>query len=193
MKKILLLSLTISLLLNTMSIALFAQNSVDANATTTEVATNTTSSNVIAYMEMEKIVQGMPEYKKAQSDLEAYAKQQQQHLKNKAEAIKKYEDGILQQKQAGGLSPKAEQEAQQKSQKMRASLQEDQKKAQQLIAAKERNVMQPIETKFGEAVNAVAKANNYAYIVDVKVFLYYKGGVDATALIQAELAKPKAP
>ena len=139
-------------------------------------------------MQMDEIVKGMPEYKKAISELDAYAKKQQQHLKNKAEAIKKYEQGIYQQKQAGTLSPLAEQEAQQKSQKLRQGLEKDQKTAQRVVQQKELELMQPIEEKFGAALDAVAKANNYAYIADAKVFLYLKGGVDATELIKKQLA-----
>lgn len=183
MKKILFLSFSIAITLNLLTVAVFAQTSV----ATTSMDIPTTTNTTIAYMNMDQIVQAMPAYKKAQSELEAYAKQQQQHLKNKAEAIKKYEEGVIQQKQAGTLAPKDEQEAQQKSQKMRTSLQQDQQKAQQLVAQKEQVLMQPVEQKFGEAIDAVAKANGYAYIVDAKIFLYIKGGIDATALIKKQL------
>ena len=77
----------------------------------------------------------------------------------------------------------------QEIQQMQQRIQDVQKVAQEEIRRKEQELMAPIQTKVMNAINAVAKEKNFAYILDLGTgaVIYYQGGEDITADVKVKL------
>lgn len=140
----------------------------------------------IAYVDAEAIIQAMPEYKSAQSELEQYGRQLQRRLEDQQKEMEAYYTDIMTKAQQGLLTPVQEQEAQAKLAEMQQSLQEEALKADQQLIEKEQSLTEPIYDKFDAALKSVATSSGYTYIVDKKLFLY-SGGTDATSQVKRQL------
>lgn len=150
------------------------------------VAASTVSAQKVAALDVNAILNLMPEKKKADEKLEALSKTKGaeiEKLRNEAEALyKKYAED----------APK---QTAQVNETRSAELQKMQEKVQQLMQAAQKDVAEktdaeyaPIEKKFQDAVDRAAKANNWDFILDANSnFLIYKGGPDATAAVKKEL------
>ncbi len=141
----------------------------------------------MAYVDTEQILPEMPAYKKAKSEVEAYGKQLQKMLENKQVEAQKYLQDVSAKAQRGELTPKQEQEAQAKLQKMQQDLQKDAMESDQKLAKKEADLTKPLYEEFNAALKKVAKENGYGYILDKKLLLYSAGGIDATAKVKTAL------
>jgi len=141
----------------------------------------------IAHVKADELLSLMPEYKQAKSEVETYSKALQGLLLDQQNAIETYYNEVSQKMSAGGMSPLEQKEAEAKLAKMQADLQEEAGKADQKLADKEQALTKPIFEKFNGALDKVAKANGFAYILDIKVALYSGGGTDATELVRKEL------
>lgn len=144
-------------------------------------------SQKIAYVESESIVPSMPEYKKAQSELQAYAKQLEKVLQQKKAALEKDYTAVMDSIQKGLMTPIQQREAQTRLQQAEQQLQQEALKAEQRVAKKEGDLIEPLYKKFNDALEAVARAESYTYIVDKKFLLYSLGGIDATPKVKAKL------
>lgn len=141
----------------------------------------------IAYVESESIVPSMPEYKKAQSELQAYAKQLEKVLQQKKGALERDYTAVMDSIQKGLMTPIQQQKAEQRIQKGQQDLQQEALQAEQRVAKKEGALIEPLYEKFNDALEAVARAEGYTYIVDKKFMLYSVGGIDATPKVKAKL------
>ncbi|MCP4441341.1 MAG: OmpH family outer membrane protein [Aureispira sp.] len=141
----------------------------------------------VAYIDAETIIQEMPDYKKAKSEVEAYGKQLQNQLKAEEEKVMKYYQDVMQKAQQGLLSPAQQKQEEEKLQGMQQSLQTKAVEADQKLAAKEGELTKPLYEKFNNALKSVAKEKGYGYIIDKKLMLYSGGGVDATIAVKAKL------
>lgn len=144
----------------------------------------------IAYVDMEQIIENMPDYKRVKSELESYQKVLQKQLQAEEKKMQDYYTSIMQQAQAGTLSPAQEKEAQAKLEKMQQDLQKKAGDAEKQIFDKEAALSKPLYDKLNTAIKAVATANKYSYIVDKKLLLYSDGGIDATAKLKGQLGIP---
>jgi len=85
------------------------------------------------------------------------------------------------------MPPIEQQEAEAKLKKMQEDLQLEAGKADQKLAEKEQVLTKPLYDKFNAALEKVATAKGFAYIIDIKVALYSGGGTDATDFVKKEL------
>ncbi len=141
----------------------------------------------IAFVETEAIIPNMPAYKAAQSELEAYGKQLQKQLEAKDTEMKTYYSETMQKVQAGTMTPVEQKKAEEKLTKMQADLQKGAADADQKLIQKEQDLTKPLYDKYNDALQAVAEANGYTYILDRKLILLANGGTDATAKVKAQL------
>ena len=151
------------------------------------LVTAANAQQTIAFVETESIIPNMPDYKAAQSELEAYGKQLQKQLELKDTEMKTYYSETMQKVQAGTMTPVQQKEAEKKLTKMQDDLQKGALDADQKLAKKEADLTAPLYEKYNNALEAVAKANGYTYILDKKLILQANGGIDATAKVKAEL------
>jgi outer membrane protein len=141
----------------------------------------------IAYVETEKVVPEMESYKKAKSEVEAYGAQLKKVLEKKQKDLQTYYTTVSAAVKEGTMTPKEQQEAEAKLQKMQSELQAEAQSADQKLAEKEAELVKPIYKKFNEAVAKVAKENKYMYVLDKQLLLYSIGGIDATEKIRTAL------
>ncbi|MCH2046696.1 MAG: OmpH family outer membrane protein [Saprospiraceae bacterium] len=148
---------------------------------------STTYAQSVAYVDAEAIIQDMPEYRRAKSEVEAYGQQLQKRLEKQQQDMAAYYQEVAQKEQAGTLTPKEGQEAQVKLQQMQEALQKAALEADQKLVQKEAELTKPLYEKFDVTIKSVAKANGYAYILDKKLLLYSEGGIDATSKVKSAL------
>ncbi|MGB0984851.1 MAG: OmpH family outer membrane protein [Saprospiraceae bacterium] len=158
--------------------------------------TTTQAQQNIAHINTDTIVLRMTDYSKAVANVQAYGVQLQKLLKAKEDQLKAYAQQAQTRVEMGEMTPKMQQEAEQKIQQMRTELQAEALKADKSLADREQKMMTPVYSKFRAAMKAVAKTKGYSYIMDQKAFLYLDGGEDATQAVadflKVDLAKPAA-
>ena len=138
----------------------------------------------VASMDYEAVLSAMPETKKMTTDLDTFSKTKSDELNKQAEAFHKE----VQQYQAEGAKlTEAQRTAKEAElQKKQQNLQQLQQTAQKDLATKRDTAVKPIIEKLNNAVEKVAKANGFDFIVD-STALIYKAGPDATPLVKKEL------
>ena len=138
----------------------------------------------VASMDYEAVLAAMPETKKMTTDLDTFSKTKGDELNKQAEAFQKE----VQAYQAEGAKMTEAQRTAKESelQKKQQNLQQLQQTAQQDLASRRDTAVKPIIEKLNNAVNKVAKANGFEFIIDATA-LIYKGGPDATPLVKKEL------
>lgn len=138
----------------------------------------------VASMDYEAVLAVMPETKKMTADLDTFSKTKGDELKKQAEAFQKE----IQQYQAEAAKlTEAQRNAKEAElQKKQQNLQQIQTTAQNDLATRRDAAVKPIIDKLNKAVDKVAKANGYEFIIDGSA-LIYKSGPDATEAVKKEL------
>ncbi|MFP3834237.1 OmpH family outer membrane protein [Chryseobacterium sp. SIMBA_028] len=140
----------------------------------------------MATLDVLGVLNAMPEKKKADADLKTFFDTKQAEIKKKADAgqakLKQYSEEAPKKTADENKAREAE------LQKMQEEIAQMNDKAQKDLQAKQEVAFGPIEKKLNDAVEKVAKANGYDYIMDANspAFLY-KAGADATAAVKKEL------
>ncbi len=138
----------------------------------------------VASMDYEAVLAIMPDTKKMTTDLDTFSKTKGDELNKQAEAFQKE----VQQYQADAAKlTEAQRQAKETDlQKKQQNLQQLQATAQNDLAQRRDNAVKPIIEKLNKAVEKVAKASGYDFIIDSSA-LIYKGGPDATPAVKKEL------
>lgn len=133
------------------------------------------------YTSVDYIVQFLPEYAAAQTEVAEYEQQLGQQLQSK---IATYQ-GLI--GEFNNLGPEVidavRQDKAQEIGQLEADIQQFQQNAQQLVSTKELTTIQPLYGKVMEAINAVAAAEGFTYIFDSSTLLYAKEGEEVSDLI----------
>lgn len=118
-----------------------------------------------AHFDYATIMQAMPDFKKASTELEAMGKQYQEELQNMEKEIQtkieKYQSEVND-KTPENIRNRRAQEIQDLQQRYQQAGQDN----QQAFEEARQKKMQPIMQKVMDAVNAIAKEGNFVYIVD---------------------------
>jgi len=148
------------------------------------LSTGVAKAQKIASMDYESILAAMPEAKKLTTDLETFSKAKGDELNKQATAFQAEVEAY--QKAAGGLTEAQRKAKEEELGKKQQSLQQLQTTAQNDLAQRRETALKPIIDKINAAVDKVAKANSFEFILDASA-LIYKGGADATPLVKKEL------
>ena len=140
----------------------------------------------IATMDVAAVLNAMPEKKKADDQLTAFTNAKQAEIKKQADAAQalyeKYE------KEAASQTAETNKARGAEMQKLGEDLQKKRDAAMQEFNTKQDAAYASIEKKFYDAVNKVAKANGWDYIMDANSTAFViKNGPDATPLVKKEL------
>lgn len=148
------------------------------------VTVGTVSAQKVASMDYEAVLSAMPETKKMTTDLDTFSKTKSDELNKQAEAFQKE----VQQFQAelAKLTEAQRNAKEAELQKKQQNLQQLQQTAQKDLATRRDTAVKPIIEKLNNAVEKVAKANGFDFIID-STALIYKAGLDATPLVKKEL------
>ena len=152
--------------------------------------TSASAQQKIGYVNAEEIIQAMPEFQRAKSEVEAYSKQLQKQLESKQVKMQTYYQEVTALAESGGLTKKGEEDAQVKLTQMQEDLQKSAGQADELLVAKEAELTKPMYEKFDVALKAMAKAQGFSYVLDKKLLLYSEGGIDATSKLKTQLGLP---
>ena len=142
------------------------------------------SAQKIASMDYESVISAMPEAKKMTTDLDALTKAKSDELDKQAAAFQGEVEAY--QKGAAALTEDQRKAKEAELQKKQQTLQQLSVTAQTDLNTKKQAALKPIVDKINAAVEKVAKANNFEFILDASAIIY-KGGADATPLVKKEL------
>ena len=144
------------------------------------------------HLNSQQVMNDMPEFVKARGEIEATAKQyendlkaMQDELQRKAEEYEKTKSTMNATKQK-----ETEDELMKLNEKIRTAYNDN----SQALQKAQQEKMQPITAKLVNAIQAVGKAGNYVYIMDITSGIPYISQTlseDVTAKVKAELAKTK--
>ena len=141
-----------------------------------------------AHMSSQEVIIAMPEYTKAQADLEAMSKQYQEEMqRSQAEFNKKVQEF---QQQADSLPKNIAERRQKELQDMAQRQEEFQQEAYQNMQKANQDALVPIYKKLDEAIQAVGKAEGVIYIFDLArtpIPYVSSESVDVTAKVKTQL------
>ena len=135
------------------------------------------------HVNSQEIIQAMPEFAKARTDIENLTKQYEADLKSMYEELQK--KGEAYEKEQATL-PQNMKELAEMQQKIQQSYQDN----QQALAKEQQDKMQAITTKVLDAIKAVGQAGNYVYIMDMGSGIPYISttlSTDVTAEVKKKL------
>ena len=140
------------------------------------------------HMNSQEVITAMPEYTKAQTDLDAMAKQYQEEMQRTQEEFnKKYQEFLA---QADSLPRNIAERRQKELQDMDQRQQQFQQEVYQSMQKAQQDALTPIYPKLETAIQAVGKAEGVIYIFDIaRTPVAYIGAesVDLTAKVKAQL------
>ena len=140
------------------------------------------------HMNSQEIITVMPEFTKAQADLDALSKQYREEMQRSEEEFNRKYQELLQQQDS---LPKNILERRSKEvQDMAQRQQQFQQEAYQAMEKAQQEAMVPIYQKLDDAVQAVGKAEGVVYIFDIArtpVAYIGTGSIDLTAKVKTQL------
>ena len=145
----------------------------------------------LAHIDTQAVIDAMPAYKKAEADLETLGKGHQTKIEALQAEYKTFMEAA--QKSLAGKSPEEAQKIaaankyQEKEQEMQKKYETVAKAAQEEMQAKEKALMDPIEKKVMDAINAAAAKKGVKYVLPAGVLVYKAGGYDLLNDVKKEL------
>ena len=142
------------------------------------------------HVDVQAIMQSLPEVTKANGELQAQAQQYDNDLKAMQEEIQRKAEEY--EKNKATMSATQQQQTEADLQAMYQKIQEAYQQNQQEMQKKQQELYDPIQKRIVAAIEAVGKAGQYTYIAQAGSFLYTGADVkDVTADVKAELNKVK--
>ena len=140
------------------------------------------------HVNSQEIIQAMPEFTKARTDIEALAKQYGADLKSMQEEIQKKAESL--EKEQANLPANIKQRRETELQEMYQKYQQSAQDNQQALAKEQSEKMQAITAKVIEAIKSVGQTGGYVYIMDIAGGIPYINttlSTDVTAQVMAKL------
>ena len=140
------------------------------------------------HVNSQEIIQAMPEFAKARTDIEALTKQYEADLKSMQEELLKKSEAY--EKEQATLPANIKQRREQELQEMYQKIQQSYQDNQQALAKEQSEKMQAITSKVVEAIKQVGIAGNYVYIMDLSSGIPYISttlSTDVTAEVKSKL------
>jgi outer membrane protein len=140
------------------------------------------------HVNTQEIIQVMPEYTTARTEIEALTKQYEADLKLMQDELQKKGEAF--DKEQASLPENIKQRRQQELQDMYQKIQQSYQDNQQALAKAQQEKMQAITTKMLEAIKAVGQAGGYVYIMEMGAGIPYISTTlseDVTAQVKAKL------
>ena len=141
-----------------------------------------------AHMNSQEVITAMPEYTKAQADLDKMSKDYQTEMQRTQEEFNKKYQEFLQ--QADSLPKNIAERRQKELQDMAQRQEQFQQEAYQSMQKAQQDAMTPIYQKLDQAIQAVGKAEGVIYIFDIaRTPVAYIGTVSiyVTAKVKTQL------
>jgi len=140
------------------------------------------------HVNTQEIIQAMPEYNKAKSEIDALQAQYEADLKSMQDELQKKGEAF--EKEQATLPDNIKQRRQQELQDMYQKYQQSAQDNQQALAKEQSEKMQAITAKVLEAIKSVGQAGGYVYIMDISGGIPYISttlSTDVTAQVKTKL------
>ena len=139
------------------------------------------------HVNTQEIMQAMPEFTKAQSEIKALQDQYEADLKSMQDEFQKKGEAF--DKEQASLPDNIKQRRQQELQDMYTKIQQSYQDNQQALQKASQEKMQVIQTKVLDAIKAVGQAGSYVYIMENNSLPYISTtlSTDVTAQVKAKL------
>jgi outer membrane protein len=128
-------------------------------------ANNTQAQSKVGHFDLQYVLPQIPEYKKAEAEMETYAKQIQDELKSKQEEFERKLKDYQGKMEAGTLTPAMQASKEKELQTLQQQFQRFQQGIQQDGQSQEARLMAPIYEKIQKALDEVAKEGGYGFIL----------------------------
>ena len=148
----------------------------------------TANAQKFGHVNSQEIIQVMPEFTKARTDIEALTKQYEADLQSMQEELKKKSEAY--EKEQATLPANIKQRREQDLQEMYQKIQQSYEDNRQALAKEQSEKMQAITTKVLDAIKAVGQAGGYVYIMDLSGGIPYISttlSTDVTPQVKAKL------
>ena len=144
----------------------------------------------IGYTNVEYILSFLPETKQVQAEVQAYGTQLQNQLQSKITDFQTKADAF--QKSAATMTDIIRADKQEELQNLQASIQKFQTEAQTKKKKKEQDLFKPLFEKISNAINDIAKNENFTHVFSagvpgVDVLLYAQPAGDISKLVFKQL------
>ncbi|MBS1587907.1 MAG: OmpH family outer membrane protein [Bacteroidetes bacterium] len=141
----------------------------------------------LGYINSRELLEMMPEIKKADSNLQIYAKSFQDQLQSMSKEFEK--KGQDYQAQEKTMTDAVKEVKMKELQDLQNRIESTNQSAQDKVAKKKEELYSPILDKADKAIKEVAKEKGYDYIFDASagMLLYAKDGDNILALVKAKL------
>jgi len=140
------------------------------------------------HINAQEIVEAMPEYTKAKTEIEALQKQYEADLKSMQDELQKKAEEY--DKNKASLPDNIKQRREQEMNDMYTKIQQSAADNQQALQRASSEKMQQITTKVVDAIKAVGQAGGYVYIMDIAGGVPYISttlSTDVTSQVKAKL------
>ena len=139
------------------------------------------------HVNTQEIIQAMPEYQKAQTEIKALQDQYEADLKSMQDELQKKAEAF--DKEQATLPDNIKQRRNQELQDMYTKIQQSFQDNQQALQKASGEKMQAIQTKVLDAIKSVGSAGNFTYIVEMGSLPYISTtlSTDVTAQVKAKL------
>lgn len=139
----------------------------------------------------EDVIQSLPEFTKAQQELETLGKQYEKELTDSQAELQRQAEAY--DKNKSTMNATKQQETETKLQEMYQKITEQAQQNQQAFQKAQNDKMQPIYQKVMQAIEAVGKAGGYVYIMQTGSVPFINTDIskDVTSDVKAQLLKMK--
>ena len=139
------------------------------------------------HVNTQEVIQAMPEYNKAKTEIDALQAQYEADLKSMQDELQKKGEAF--EKEQASLPENIKQRRQTELQEMYQKIQQSYQDNQQALQKASSEKMQAIQAKVMEAINAIGKDGGYVYIMELGSQLYISTtlSTDVTAQVKAKL------
>ena len=141
----------------------------------------------IGHINVQELLQAMPDRVKIQNELENYKSELEEQIKSMSQ---EWERKITDfQTNQDNMTDVIKQNKAREIQDLEARIEEFQKTAQQELLKKEKDLMQPFIEESQKAIETVSKSNGYAYILDISSgsVLFSSDATNIIDLVKKEL------
>ena len=144
------------------------------------------------HLNSQQVMNDMPEFVKARGEIEATAKQYENDLKAMQDELQRKAGEY--EKTKSTMNATKQKETEDELMKLNEKIRTAYNDNSQALQKAQQDKMQPITAKLVNAIQAVGKAGNYVYIMDITSGIPYISQTlseDVTSKVKAELAKTK--
>ena len=148
----------------------------------------TASAQKFGHVNTQEIIQAMPEYNKAKTEIDALQAQYEADLKSMQDELQKKGEAF--EKEQASLPDNIKQRRQQELQDMYTKIQQSYQDNQQALAKAQQEKMQAITTKVLDAIKQVGQAGGYVYVMEMGAGIPYISttlSTDVTAQVKQKL------